>query len=304
MSNQIDTKRPEDFAHLISQIDYELVLNYALAYFAERGYPVVKVADGVIVVDYDELKNMQFGLDNLVRTIVAEPPDRWKSFIFQHFDRFKNNSAAYNYLFADFDYAQQFLKVLVKGQGFAPKPADLVRRQDFPETYTYLVLDFEQQFRFINRDDAAKWEVDDADLFDIALANVAREEIEIGEGNIAEKYDLFTFFSSDFSASYLINFGHNASFAEGDFGAMVAIPAKGAAFVHPVNGNGLMFVLETLAPLVVKFCEEEPGGINANFYWYYDGRYELFPKHSRREGYITIGLPRKLEQLLDQIDHD
>jgi uncharacterized protein (DUF3820 family) len=303
--NNIDRKMPEDFAHLLSQVEYEGVLDHALAYFAEKGFPVVKIADGVIIVDYVELKNMQFGLDNLIRTLANEPNDRWQSLIYSHFDRFKNNTAAYNYLFADLGYAQQFLKVLVKGEGFAPKMANLVRRQDFPETYTYLVLDFENQFRFINRDDAAKWEVAEAELFEIALANVAKEEIEIGEGNIAEKYDLFTFFSSDFSAAYLINFTQNASFADGDFGAMLAIPAKGAAFVHPVNGNGLMFVLETLAPLVIKFCEEEPGGINANFYWYYQGRFELFPrKDGREKGYISIGLPKKLERLLDEIDLD
>ena len=293
---------PEDFAHLITQADYEIILDYALDYFANKDHQVIKVEDGVIIVDYPDLKNIQFGLDNLIRSIAAEEQAQWKSAIYRHFDRFKNHTSAYNYLFADFGYAQQFLKVLVKGQGFAPKTINLVRRRDFPETYTYLVLDFENQFRFINREDAAKWEIAETELFEIALANIAKEKIEIGEGNIAEQYNLFTFFSNDFSAAFLINFQQNASFADGELGAMIAIPAKGSAFVHPVNGNGLMFVLETLAPLVLKFCEEEPGGINANFYWYYNGQFELFPKNQRKKGYISIGLPKKLEQLLDEMD--
>jgi hypothetical protein len=298
MSNHIDNTLPNDFRHLLTQQEYEQVLGLALDYFAERNFPVVEVTDGVIVVDYEDLKDMRFGLDNLVRTIAGEEPAEWPGLIRQHFERFQNHTLAYNYLFADLGYARQFLRVLIKGEHFGAKGIKLVRRRDFPETYTFLVIDFANQFRFVNEEDAAQWEVPTEELFQMALANVAAEKVEIGQGKIADQYPLFTFFSSDFAASYLVDFEKNVDFCLGEFGALVAIPAKGSAFVHPIEDLTAMTVLEILAPLVVKFCEEEPGGINMNFYWYWQGRFELFPRSEVNGRSFNISAPPALIGLL------
>lgn len=295
--------RPDIFKRLISEKDYAWLINITLDYFKQKKIVVKTIEDGLIKADSGKNKDedMQFGLDNLIKKISQLNKKYWKKTVFEHFDKLlRNHQSAYTYLFKDFEYAAQFLKVIIKDYQFMDSIVleRLVFRIDFPKTHTFLILDFEDQFRYLMRDDIKEWGVSDEDLFAIALNNIAKEKVAIDNDESEGDPWVYFFTELNFAAAFLIDLPHNAPFAIGNFGSMVAIPCKGIGIVHPINELAIFDAIKSILPIVTKFHNEQEGGINPFFYWYYDGQYEEFPIIETTGGNARIYLPKKLDTLL------
>lgn len=296
-------ERPELFNQLISKSDFALLIKISLNYFDQNNISVFSIEDGVIKANTgnDKGEAVHFGLDNLIKKIVRIKKKLWERAIFEHFDKLRqNHQPAYNYLFKDFEYAAQFLKVVIKDRHFM-KPElweKLVCRVDFPETYTLLILDFEDQFRFLMRDDIKEWDTDEEELFATALFNISKEQVEIIHSDKENDNQLYLFIEPNFAAPFLIDLYRNAPFTIGSLGALIAIPTKGCGLAHPVNDIGIFNVIKAIMPLVVQYYTEHEGSINTHFYWFFEDRFEAFPLHQTEDGKSYLKLPEKLEQLL------
>ena len=295
----IDLTLPKDLASVISQEDYATIIEISIE-FLKKQWNITQVSNAVIIANQGEGKDIHFGLDNLIRTCLFHEKNDWQHLIETHFSRFKENAAAYTYFFKDFDYAKTMLKTLIKPDtfGLPDVQMELIKRQDFPETFTFLVLDFEEQLRFLRREEVAEWGVSEDELFEIAQENVNQEEIDTRQVPLFEEYFFHTFFHSDFAASYILDYQKNGYHTIGVYGSVVAIPAKSAVFAYSINDLSFMKMIEMLAPLIERFYEGQPGNINTHFYWYYQGKFEIFPFLLKEDKQMIMHLPKGLEELL------
>jgi hypothetical protein len=301
---RFDKKIPADYKHIMDQEGYEKMVNIALTYFREKGDKLLSLQDGMLTVKGEDGKDLKYGFDNLVRMLTGAQSEDWESIIYSHFNKINFADDAYNYFFKDYEHARQYLKVLVKHEAIMSNEfaKDLVTRIDFPGTRTVLVFDYENQFRYLKKEEIAEWKLAEETLFEEALNNVATEEININKMAHEDGWEFFSFFSGDFSASRMIQLERYFDFSIGPFGALVAIPTKGSSFVAPINDNRVTARIEIIAPLVAQFFEQDPGNITNNFYWIYQGAIESFPTQSTGEGYVTVKLPQSLVQLLDSTE--
>jgi hypothetical protein len=301
---RFDKKIPADYKHIMDQPGYERMIDLVFTYFREKGEKVVALKDGMLTVKGEDGKDLKFGFDNLVRMLTGAEKEDWESIIYSHFNKINFSDDAYNYFFKDYDHAKQYLKVLVKHEAIQQNEfaKDLVLRTDFPGTCTVLVFDYENQFRYLKKDEVADWELPDAALFTEALNNVSEETVTINRMAHDDGWEFFSFFSGDFSASRMIELEKYYDFAAGQFGALVAIPTKGSSFVAPLTDNRVTARIETIAPLVSQFFEQDPGNITNRFYWVYQGAIESFPTQSAGDGYVTVKLPQSLVTLLDSTE--
>ncbi len=290
---------PSSYAGLVDQKAYNVIVELYRKYLDNAGQKILEINDGEIVVDLGN-QPRHYYLDNLVRVLAKNDKADWDSIVNEHLDKNQVIPFATEYLYSDFEYASQFLKVYLKSSDTFPKikVSDYVHRMDLQETYTFLILDFSEQFHFIKRENIKEWYKSEEELFEIAFANVSVEPIEVSEELFHDQYNMFTFFSGDFSASYIIELEKNAGFTIGTHGSIVAIPTKGSAFVHPIENDEVMDVIGALAEVTKKFYAEDPGNITMNFYWYHDGKFDLFPKEKAEKGYITIKWPVELKERL------
>jgi hypothetical protein len=290
---------PTNYSGLIDQRDYNLVLELCKKYLNKNGQKIISIGDGEIVVEYD-VQEKHYYLDNLVRLLAQKDKTQWENNVNEHFNKQKEIPFAIDYLYKDFEYASQFIKVYLKPKAtFAlDQVDDYVNKVDLPETYTFLILDFNEQFHFVRRDNISEWNKTESELFDIGLANIANESIDIQEALFADKYPGYMFFSGDFSASFIIELERNANFSIGTYGSIVAVPTKGSVFVHPIENNQVMDVIVALADVTKKFYDEDPGNITMDFYWFHDGKFDIFPNEPADNGYVTIDWPTELKQRL------
>jgi hypothetical protein len=290
---------PEDYSNLVDEKGYEIFLNKCLSILKNLGYNVVSFDNGDIVYEKENCEKAHFYLDNLLR-VYLQADDRDKDTEIQnHFSKLKDQTKAYDYLYKDFDYAKQFLKVLLKADDILPNNHGFVYQNNYPSLLTFLVLDFEDQFHYVNRNEVSLWETDELELFEIAKENIRKEDIEIMQYNYEDKYDVFVLISGDFSASYTLLIEQEFDFAIGQFGTLVALPTKGTAFLYPIQKDDVLDVIATIYPRVEQFFNEDPGNISLDFYWYYNGQYEIFEKESNGDGTIAIKNPKKLIDLLN-----
>lgn len=284
-------KLPESYKPLVSQQDYNKIINIIKKYHTDNNLKITKIGEGEIVVVVDEEERHAY-LDNLVRVLSINDKTLWQRLIYEHFDKSKDHSSAYNYLFKDFEYASQFLRVLIKSDElFQDIIQDYVHRVDFPSTNTFLVLEYEQQFRYLTYKDIEEWDKPHAELFDIAIANIPREEIQVKEYQYSERFNVLVFISGDYSAALMLDMPVSA----GAYGNLVAIPTKGTAFVHRIDSTDIMDLVAELAPTVGQFYNEDPGSITTNFYWLYEDRVEVFPVKEDENGFY-VSLPADLQE--------
>ncbi|MES2765532.1 MAG: hypothetical protein V4642_06685 [Bacteroidota bacterium] len=291
---------PEIYNGIISKEDYTVILGICQQYHSDKGLEISKIDKGEIVIDIDGEEEKRY-LDNLVRVLSSSEKAEWQEIIYEHFDKLKSNPSALKYLYKDFEYASQFLRVLIKEKEFVlgDDIVNFVHRIDLPQTHTFLIIEFEGLFHYVRRDDITEWNKTENDLFKIAIENIPEEEIEVKEYEFAEKFTVFIFFSGDFAASLMLDLENRADFTIGEFGTLIAIPTKGTAYAHPIESDNITELIQELDPTIEKFYNEDPGNITTNFYWLYNGKFQIFPSENQANQTI-IRLPQDLINLLNK----
>ncbi|MEZ0487131.1 hypothetical protein [Fibrella aquatica] len=255
--------------------------------------------EGTVHVQFDGQKGpTRFYMDNLLRKCKTAEPTEWEAIVAGHVKILPINSAAITYIYKDFEFAVPLLKVQVKPVGFAQDiMQDCVYRQDFPQTNTFLVIDFDDALHYVRRSEIGEWDVSDAYLFDLALDNIAREKPDLSGYELTGKLPLYTLFHNDFAVACAIELERNADTTVGPYGAVVNIPAKGSVFIHPLEADTVLDYIAASHEMVHGFYNEEVYTVNEEYYWYYEGRYSLFPM--RVEGtQAYLSYPDRLRKLL------
>ncbi|HOY15762.1 MAG TPA: hypothetical protein PLC89_00650 [Haliscomenobacter sp.] len=296
-NKNIDRKRPDFYDGIVTQQEYETILEHAIS-CAEQIGELVLVANGTITIKNSDNQNgkTEFHLDNLVRRCSKNEVSEWKELIANHFRRFFSDSNKEKYIYKDFDFASQMLKFLVRTYDIVEGKDDFICRVDLPETCTFLILDYDETFHFVRKDRIKEWDKTQEELFEVALENVAAEEVEVKEFLWMEEFEMYTFFSDDFSASFIVDLSHNANFAIGQYGAVVTIPAKGSAFVHPLHENTALNFIASFHEVQQEIMKEDEVPITDKFYWYHQGKFVKFTEQEDI-GKVHISLPSDLNKL-------
>lgn len=291
-----DRKRPDFYEGIVTAKEYADILKMSEKECLRIGKITSIQAGTIKVIEFENEDKHNFQLDNLVRKCHYYKKVDWPEIIKSHFGRFPIDKNKAKFLSKDFEYARPLLKVLVRSDKAIPE--EMVYRKDIPCTSSFLILDYDERFHFLMEKDIQEWNISKTELFEIALANIGIEEIDIQENLWADKFDLFSFFSGDFSASFMLELAKNAPFAIGTFGAVVAIPTKGSAFTHPLNENTAIAFIGSFDDTFTTFHKEDEIPVSNQYYWFYKGAFEIFPT-VKKEKKTYIEIPRNLVKLLD-----
>lgn len=292
---------PAHVASWISIDDYNQILRLTIDQLSLKGVIESITDEGVVHVQFDGQKGpTRFYMDNLLRKCVAADAAEWAAVVTGHVKILPINSAAIAYIYKDFEFAAPLLKVQVKPIGFAQDILhDCVYRQDFPQTNTFLVIDFNEALHYVRRSETSEWEASDTYLFEVALDNVSREKPDLSGHTLTDELPLYTLFHHDFAVACAIELDRNADEAVGPYGAVVNIPAKGSVFIHPLEADTVVDYIAASHEMVQGFYTDEVYTVNAEYYWYYQGNYSLFPM--RVEGNRAyLSYPDELRGLLNR----
>jgi hypothetical protein len=268
-------KLPERYVGQITQDEYDLIVKHSTDFLRQKG-TIEKIEGGVIYVqlnnDSDDVNQLAF--DNLLRNCKQEDDKgKWKEIIVDHFTRL---TTKVDFDKSDFNKCRDLLAIRIYPEYEDKTKEVMTFKVDFPGTMSTLVLDLPDKYESIDKETVDLWRVPIDSLFYIAQENVnKREGIEIREAKESETDRVYTFFSNDHSASFIRDIERNADFAIGEFGAFVAIPTRGSAFVVPIDDKLAIEAIDKLRPMIKTFFDEDPGNITTDIFWYYNDKFEL-----------------------------
>jgi hypothetical protein len=292
---------PTQYTHLINQEEYTRILEISQDYLSQYGY-INGLENGVILFIDSNSETNRFALDNLIRKLNGQDSKIWEEMIKEHFYNFFNNSES-KYDFNDLNQIKDILVIRIYPDGYfeaANFQDKIVYRVDFEDTKSTLVYDLPDKFQPVEQSEFKNWNISIESAFKIALDNVNRMDVEISKQNHENGFELYSFFSGDFSASFLLDLKGNANFTIGKYGSLVSIPTKGSAFVHPINHNDIALVLGDIHDMVIKFYDEDPGPISVNYYWYFHKKFMKFPVTRTEQGFRTYHLPIELDRIFKE----
>lgn len=301
INSTIDHQMPSSYGHLISEADYHHILDICLKLLSRYGQ-LESVKEGCIRFTVPHPNNstqMQVSLDSLVRKCARCERDEWQEIIEEHFSHLSMNEAALNYIFKDYEFARTLLKVLVKPFDCFPGAIDqLVHREDFPNTYSFVVIDFEDKFHFVNRQHVTEWEQSEEQLFEDAFQNLSQEDVTVKEVELTESAKMFGVFSGNYAASLAVHLNRNFYYTIGEYGAVVAIPSKSACFIYPVNDASVMSYVAFVIQLIQDFYQKDEYPITDEFYWFYEGKYQRFVTGMTAKNEHFIAPPPQLFEII------
>lgn len=292
---------PEQYVHLMDQDQYIIVLEIIQDYLVQFG-AVTGLKDGLI--SFEDLKGetQRFSLDNVIRKLNGQETASWGNIIHEHFYSFFNDSES-QFDFNNFSQIKDILVLRVYPDGYFESvdfQDRIVSRIDFEDTKTTLVFDLPDKFRPVEKTEFENWKVSLDSVFDLAQQNVNKHEIEIYKQDYKNGFELYAFYSGDYSASYVLDLKNNADFVIGKYGSLVAIPTKGTAFAHPINHNDISLVIGDIHEMIIKFYDEDPGQISVNYYWYYNYKFNKFPITIEEEGFRSYHMPIELKEKFNE----
>ena len=296
----VNWKMPSGYKGILTPEEYECMLALSLEQVSRKA-KIVSAALGKITAimpeDEEEDDQIEIPLNSLFLKCKDADQSQWQDMIAWHLRKLPIDQLRTDFLKKDLSHAKKHLRILIEPEesvkNFVNK---CITRKDFPGTYTCLALDSDDFLHFVYRDEI-EWEASDEKLFQIALDNVTREKMLVQPMNLGKSFTYYGFFSSNFSAAFMIELERNAGFALGAFGAVVTIPITEATFVCPINDIRVMNFPTAVNPLIDGMWDVGQLTINKTLYWYYKGKYEAFPVRMEK-GKPFISFPMRLMDLL------
>ncbi len=159
--------------------EYALLADICLDYFAEKEMKVIRARNGALIIEGENGLQYHFQLDKLVYMLKDLSMKSWKRHVYAHFNSIKCNPKAYLYIFKDLDFSTEYLRIF---SNLDPTMTEEQKKEliHFPRGRfdDYLVLYFEEHFRFIRSDEIAEWDTTVKYLHQIALENTLAEMID------------------------------------------------------------------------------------------------------------------------------
>lgn len=301
----IDRTIPSEFAHLLSQKDYEFVLRCYLEKVKQHvpfkpHLHTLKVKKGIIFLSINE-HIYQLALHNIVRQCAKEEKAKWKQLVEEHIDRILHIDKID---LQDFDivapllllriYNKVFFVIEINGEKINYLE-NIVHQVDFEGTITAIVIHGKEGFHPVYRSYLEDWKITAGEAFAIAAENLMEHDLECKEYEF-DSITAYFFFSTEHGATFILYVGSVLPEAIGKYGALVAIPAKGVGVAHPIEYNDLQTAVDKLAPVVIGFYRDETAPISQDFYWYYNGEF-----HSFRDKDNFWVVPQELSRLLSRV---
>jgi hypothetical protein len=297
---QVNILLPGELEKIITQEEYAWILTQTLEQLGPARV-VLRLEGGILFYTHndEDLYENQLNFNNLVKHLVYEDRPEWPHKISDYIKRLRVDRSVLDPILESFEAARPYLTVRLHTKGmyedFPRGSEGFLVREAMDDLYAALSLDLPEQFHVLRQKEVDKWDIETDELFWTAYANLGDklERIKVTQRN-SDGFTLVTLFDRDYSAAFTVDFSNHCSAWVGKMGSIVALPARGSVFIHPIdNASTFNGAFSKIADLANRFYMKDPGPLTNNIYWFHHNRFEQFPK--MMEGHaLTYHIPSRL----------
>ncbi len=209
-------------------------------------------------------------LANLAQVCRARPRDAWPFAVRHHLDMALEvaTKPTAEKLAADWHLAREHVKLRLYERSSLPD-MPLVTWEVARGLVAVLTFDLPESVNSVRLEDREEWDVNDDDLYDIALANVRGEgllstvEIEIGERATLQVLEGGGTFFAASHALFIEQYARDI----GLYGVVLAIPHRHIVLYHPIRDAEAVRVIEAMIVSATTMYVDGPGAISCDLFW-------------------------------------
>jgi hypothetical protein len=305
----IDVSTVPDWAPGLSLAQFNEFMRLIEAHFVARDGRLT-FDDGWVIREMGEGREPhRYGLTNLAQTCAQSPIEEWPSIIAWHFDYIADeveHGEADIEVFKSFENARSVLHVRIWAEEalgvFSELDERMPARIDLPGTVTTLVFDLPRTIRSVMRSESDHWNLSDAELFEIALANLrAAGDLPKPEcQDIGEGARLYMFVGDSFLVGSIALILEDYPELLGPFGTLVGVPTRHVVIAAPIQNVSAVHVIKQVIPMIDDVSRKGPGTISPHLYWYRDGRYVPLP-YQIKESSVAFHPPAEFIEVLNEL---
>ena len=229
-----------------------------------------EVDGGGIDVDLGAEKPHMIGLVNLAQKCNLAPAEEWPELVAGHLDSVLDTDAIDPA--PPFESVESRLKVRIYPEDFATGPAVdeelLVRRPVAPGLVAALALDYPETVVGLPPKTAAGWGIPVDELFEIAFANVRRQDRPGVQRQPMDEGASISLLIGDsfFTATWVLMLDEFVTPSSPN-GTVVAVPNRHAVVFQPIIDLSIVEGIQAVISLATQMYRDGPGPISPNIYW-------------------------------------
>jgi hypothetical protein len=266
-----------------------------------RGLAVTVVsADEVEIVGASSGTPWTIHLDNLRRRTEQAPRDQWRVLIDDFLDQL--GDADQDQTGESLDEVRAQLRVRIYPvEREIPDELVPVRRPVAPGIEECLVIDRPTAVMTPSADRVADWPLGPAELLDLGRANVqAGQALELVQREVMDGADIAVLAGDeDYASGHL--FWLDRYPVVGPYGALLAVPAEGAIYVHPLTDGTVYAAGEVLAGAALDKYAKAERPIAAALYHWHDGAVDLAADLRTSADEVSIVLTPEFQALMEHL---
>lgn len=265
-------QRPEPL-QFMSQSDYDRMVNLVRGWLIDHGHEfAIDKVGGFALVGPKGSERHKIGFTNMGQVCAQTPHSDWPKVVNEFLETLVNPNTEF---LEDppFGKVRQLLKLRLNATDLGVDPALLTLYDVSDRFLTYLVIDLPKQVCTVKPETVAGWEISKGELFKLALANVwDQDKVEVKWMDLDENVKIAvlegeTFFTS----THLLMLDRHFP-SQPRAGMLVAVPARHAVMVRPLEKAEDIGALGMIAYLANRTFEDGPGSITDTVFWIRDGK--------------------------------
>lgn len=274
-------KTVPEWASSFSKKEYNYFINLIEDYFKKKDLKI-KIEDGVIIVDENEVGLSNLGLVNISQTCKQLDQKDWTSAINDHFENLIQSykaSSEFKSIEHDFEKIKKFLGVKVYHVDFLNTVGkeNTIYRQITDDVVEVLVYDLPTSVESIKVENLKVWKKEADDLFTIGLKNIDSAYTNTTSQESLGDIKIWFIQSDQVFTTNIILEPEKLMKYTGSYGALIGIPHRHAVLVYPIENLEVVKAINTLIPIINGMNQEGPGSISNKLLWYTDNKFVELP---------------------------
>jgi hypothetical protein len=299
-----ETNVPE-WASFFDSNEYSLFIEEVENYFKNLNVRY-ELADGELFAEENEFGFSNLGLVNLAQVCKQDEPEYYKETINEHFNTLIQATQfdkEFSKIADNFEEVKKYIGVrLYHDEYVASVGRENTIGKDFAgDIYKMLVFDFPHSVENIKPEQATAWNKTVEELFEVGVENIKLNyPLDITKEDFGEFCIWFVQGEHFFTPNIVLDLESRQELI-GSKGSLIGLPHRHVAIIYPIENLEVLKAINGLIPTIYGMCQEGPGSLSDNLFWYKDKIFTHLP-YEIEDDKLNFIPPQEFVELLNELN--
>lgn len=241
-----------------------------------------ELGDGEMFASENEFGFNHLGLQNLAQVCKQDELKYYKEIINEHFNtliRASQFDKEFAKIADNFEEVKKYIGVRLYHHEYVNYigKENTIGKDFAGDIYETLIFDFPNSVTNVKPEQATCWKKTMEELFEVGIENIKHNyPMTITKENFGE-FSVWFAEGKHFFVPNIVFDLENRKELIGNKGSLVGLPHRHSAIIYPIENLEVIKAINGLIPAIYGMCQEGPGSLSNNLFWYKDKTFTELP---------------------------